>query len=143
MPFSPSCCKRRWWSAVSNVLSSRCGYHLTHMTLRFYMSCFQLNVGGSGTATPSTVNIPGAYAATDPGILIGELKELIKLIKILTTVLDIYVSPTAYTIPGPTPYGTTSPTVASTAFPATATWNTALQPTTVPTTPETTGIGTA
>lgn len=59
-----------------------CGYHLAHMALRFYMSCFQLNVGGSGTATPSTVNIPGAYAATDPGILIGELKELIKLIKI-------------------------------------------------------------
>ena len=28
---------------------------------RFYMSCFQLNVGGSGTAQPSVVNIPGAY----------------------------------------------------------------------------------
>ena len=33
------------------------------------MSCFQLNVGGSGTATPSTVAIPGAYKATDPGML--------------------------------------------------------------------------
>ena len=34
---------------------------------RFYMSCFQINVGGSGTATPSpTVKFPGAYSATDP-----------------------------------------------------------------------------
>ena len=47
---------------------------------QFYMSCYQLNVGGSGTAEPSTVQIPGAYQATDPGILI-----------------DIYTSPTAYT----------------------------------------------
>ena len=47
---------------------------------QFYMSCYQLMVGGSGTAEPSTVQIPGAYAATDPGILI-----------------DIYTSPTAYT----------------------------------------------
>lgn len=43
------------------------------------MSCFQLNVGGSGTATPATVKIPGAYSASDPGILI-----------------DIYTSPKAY-----------------------------------------------
>lgn len=85
---------------------------------QFYMSCYQLNVGGSGTANPPTVKLPGAYNPTDPGILI-----------------DIYESPKAYTIPGPTPYGTTSPTVATTAWPTTATWNTALQPSTVPTTP--------
>lgn len=46
---------------------------------QFYMSCFQLNVGGSGSASPSTVKLPGAYSASDPGILI-----------------DIYTSPTAY-----------------------------------------------
>ncbi|THH17290.1 hypothetical protein EW146_g3499 [Bondarzewia mesenterica] len=85
---------------------------------QFYMSCFQLEVGGSGSADPPTVNIPGAYGASDPGILI-----------------NIYQSLTAYTIPGPTPYGTTSPTVATTAWPTTATWNTALQPSTVPTAP--------
>ncbi|ETW79866.1 glycoside hydrolase family 61 protein [Heterobasidion irregulare TC 32-1] len=85
---------------------------------QFYMSCFQLNVGGSGTAQPSAVNIPGAYGASDPGILI-----------------NIYQSLTAYTIPGPTPYGTTSPTVATTAWPTAATWNTADQPSTVPTAP--------
>ena len=44
------------------------------------MSCFQLEVGGSGTSSPSTVKIPGAYSASDPGILI-----------------DIYASPKAYT----------------------------------------------
>ncbi|TFY55149.1 hypothetical protein EVG20_g9428 [Dentipellis fragilis] len=28
---------------------------------QFYMSCFQLNVGGTGTTNPPTVKIPGAY----------------------------------------------------------------------------------
>ncbi|KAI0033486.1 glycoside hydrolase family 61 protein H [Vararia minispora EC-137] len=85
---------------------------------QFYMSCFQVNVGGSGTAKPPTVSIPGAYSAQDPGILI-----------------NIYQSLTAYTIPGPTPYGTTSPTVAATPWPTAATWNTASQPATVPSVP--------
>ena len=35
------------------------------------MSCFQLNVGGSGSGSPATVAIPGVYKATDPGILIN------------------------------------------------------------------------
>ncbi|KFX90969.1 hypothetical protein V490_06163 [Pseudogymnoascus sp. VKM F-3557] len=53
---------------------------------QFYMECAQINVtGGSGAATPETVALPGAYSATDPGILI-----------------NIYQSPMpAYTIPGP------------------------------------------
>ncbi|KAI0063290.1 hypothetical protein BV25DRAFT_412292 [Artomyces pyxidatus] len=85
---------------------------------QFYMSCYQLNIGGTGTASPPTVKIPGAYGASDPGILI-----------------NIYQSLTAYTIPGPTPYGTSSPAVAATPWPTTATWNTALQPSTVPTAP--------
>jgi len=52
---------------------------------QFYMSCFQLNVTGSGTKEPTGVSFPGAYSATDPGILI-----------------DIYQTITSYTIPGPT-----------------------------------------
>ncbi|TCD63350.1 hypothetical protein EIP91_005651 [Steccherinum ochraceum] len=84
---------------------------------QFYMSCFQVTVGGSGTAAPPTVKIPGAYSPQDPGILI-----------------NIYTSPKAYDIPGPTPFGTTSPTVATTAWPSAATWNTASQPKTIPTT---------
>ncbi|KAF8324031.1 hypothetical protein DL93DRAFT_2123645 [Clavulina sp. PMI_390] len=84
---------------------------------QFYMSCYQLTVGGSGTTNPPTVAIPGAYSASDPGILI-----------------NIYTQLNSYVIPGPTPYGSASPAVATTAYPSTATWNTASQPTTVPTT---------
>ncbi|KAM3081602.1 hypothetical protein ACMFMG_005054 [Clarireedia jacksonii] len=52
---------------------------------QFYMSCYQINVTGSGTKTPSGVSFPGAYSASDPGILI-----------------NIYNTITSYTIPGPT-----------------------------------------
>ncbi|KAK3327777.1 glycoside hydrolase [Cercophora scortea] len=39
---------------------------------QFYQSCAQINVSGSGTFTPSsTVSFPGAYKASDPGILIN------------------------------------------------------------------------
>ncbi|KAN0092459.1 glycoside hydrolase family 61 protein [Hyaloscypha variabilis] len=55
---------------------------------QFYMECAQINVsGGTGTANPATVSLPGAYSATDPGILI-----------------NIYDNPTSYTIPGPAPF---------------------------------------
>jgi len=84
---------------------------------QFYMSCYQLNIGGSGTVNPPTVAIPGAYGASDPGILI-----------------NIYQQLNSYAIPGPSPYGTASPTVAATAYPTTATWNTGSQPKSVPTT---------
>ncbi|KAF2729494.1 hypothetical protein EJ04DRAFT_568567 [Polyplosphaeria fusca] len=37
---------------------------------QFYMECAQVNVvGGSASKTPSTVSLPGAYSAQDPGIL--------------------------------------------------------------------------
>ncbi|KAN0102649.1 glycoside hydrolase family 61 protein [Hyaloscypha variabilis] len=52
---------------------------------QFYMECAQINVtGGTGTKTPATVSLPGAYKASDPGILI-----------------NIYKTLTSYTIPGP------------------------------------------
>ena len=38
---------------------------------QFYMGCAQINVSGSGTKTGNTVSFPGAYSATDPGILIS------------------------------------------------------------------------
>ncbi|KAK5081484.1 hypothetical protein LTR70_008555 [Exophiala xenobiotica] len=39
---------------------------------QFYMSCAGIKVTGSGTCSPSdTVSFPGAYSATDPGILIS------------------------------------------------------------------------
>ncbi|KAG9023912.1 hypothetical protein FRB95_012318 [Tulasnella sp. JGI-2019a] len=83
---------------------------------QFYMSCYQINVTGGGTATPAGVSLPGAYSSSDPGILI-----------------NIYQQLNSYVIPGPNPYGSASPTVATTAWPTVATWSTALQPTTVPT----------
>jgi cellulase len=52
------------------------------------MSCYQLTVSGSGSANPSGVKFPGAYSATDPGILIN----------------IHYPLPTSYTIPGPSVY---------------------------------------
>lgn len=84
---------------------------------QFYMSCYQINVSGSGTATPDTVSLPGAYSAEDPGILI-----------------NIYTQLNTYTVPGPTLYGTTEAAVATTSYATSATWNTASQPSTVPTT---------
>jgi cellulase len=37
---------------------------------QFYQSCAQINVSGSGSFSPSnTVTFPGAYSASDPGIL--------------------------------------------------------------------------
>ncbi|KAL5890459.1 AA9 lytic polysaccharide monooxygenase C [Pyricularia oryzae] len=40
---------------------------------QFYISCAQINVqGGAGSKTPSgLVSFPGAYKATDPGLLIN------------------------------------------------------------------------
>jgi len=36
------------------------------------MECAQLNiVGGSGSVPSSTVSFPGAYSASDPGILVN------------------------------------------------------------------------
>ncbi|OBT86921.1 hypothetical protein VE02_04414 [Pseudogymnoascus sp. 03VT05] len=55
---------------------------------QLYMSCYQLTITGGGTASPSLIELPGAYAATDPGIKI-----------------DIYQSLATYIAPGPTVYG--------------------------------------
>ncbi|KAK3495756.1 glycosyl hydrolase family 61-domain-containing protein [Neurospora crassa] len=39
---------------------------------QFYIGCAQINVTGGGSASPSnTVSFPGAYSASDPGILIN------------------------------------------------------------------------
>ncbi|KAF2129794.1 lytic polysaccharide monooxygenase [Dothidotthia symphoricarpi CBS 119687] len=39
---------------------------------QFYMGCAQIKVSGSGTTTGTpTVSFPGAYLATDPGILVS------------------------------------------------------------------------
>lgn len=53
---------------------------------QFYLSCGQLTVTGGGSKTPTNLAaFPGAYSATDPGILIN----------------INYPKPTNYTNPGP------------------------------------------
>ncbi|PVH77685.1 carbohydrate-binding module family 1 protein [Cadophora sp. DSE1049] len=74
---------------------------------QFYMECAQINVtGGSGSAKPITVSLPGAYSPNDPGILI-----------------NIYQTLTSYTIPGPAPFtcgaGGSSPTTPPSSTPTT------------------------
>ncbi|KAI2634069.1 carbohydrate-binding module family 1 protein [Xylaria nigripes] len=59
---------------------------------QFYITCYQLSVTGSGSAAPEGVKLPGAYAASDPGILV-----------------NIHAPMSTYEAPGPTVYsgGTT------------------------------------
>ncbi|KAJ2898205.1 uncharacterized protein MKZ38_004131 [Zalerion maritima] len=41
---------------------------------QLYMECAQIRVsGGSGSVSPPTVSLPGAYSASDPGLLRGKL----------------------------------------------------------------------
>ncbi|OIW35682.1 hypothetical protein CONLIGDRAFT_609141 [Coniochaeta ligniaria NRRL 30616] len=54
---------------------------------QFYMTCFQLSVTGSGAASPATVSFPGAYKASDPGILV-----------------NIHAAMSTYVAPGPAVY---------------------------------------
>ncbi|RYP69155.1 hypothetical protein DL771_006249 [Monosporascus sp. 5C6A] len=54
---------------------------------QFYISCAQISVtGGTGTASPQTAKIPGAFKATDPGYT-----------------ANIYNNFNSYTVPGPQP----------------------------------------
>ncbi|ORY60009.1 glycoside hydrolase family 61 protein [Pseudomassariella vexata] len=54
---------------------------------QFYIACAQLTVEGGGTTEPEGVALPGAYSATDPGILFQLY----------------YPVPTSYVNPGPAP----------------------------------------
>lgn len=38
---------------------------------QFYMGCAQINVSGSGSKEGTTVSFPGAYSASDAGILVS------------------------------------------------------------------------
>lgn len=58
---------------------------------QFYLTCYQLTVTGSGTTNPSGVSFPGAYKASDPGILIN-----------IYTKLSSYISPGPAVISGGT-----------------------------------------
>lgn len=62
---------------------------------QLYMTCFQLSVTGSGSASPATVSFPGAYKASDPGILV-----------------NIHAAMSTYVAPGPAVYAGGSTKVA-------------------------------
>ncbi|KAF3912831.1 Endoglucanase-4 [Arthrobotrys entomopaga] len=77
---------------------------------QLYMECAQINVtGGSGSISPATVNFPGAYSGTDPGIK-----------------FNLYTTPISYTIPGPRPItcGGSQPTTIATTTRTTTTKST-------------------
>ncbi|KKK23691.1 endoglucanase [Aspergillus rambellii] len=86
---------------------------------QFYMECVQVKVTSDGSKTlPAGVSLPGAYSATDPGIL-----------------FDLYNSFSSYTIPGPavwdgTSSGSSSSSTTSKAATATATTSAATAPAT-------------
>jgi cellulase len=54
---------------------------------QLYMTCYQLTVTGGGSANPATVSFPGAYKASDPGILV-----------------NIHAAMSTYVAPGPAVY---------------------------------------
>ncbi|KAF8606702.1 hypothetical protein BDV93DRAFT_488563 [Ceratobasidium sp. AG-I] len=88
---------------------------------QLYMSCYQINVTGGGSASPATVKFPGAYSATDPGIL-----------------FNLYGSYTSYTVPGPAVYtggggGSPQPQPSTTVAGPTTTTKTSATPTPTPT----------
>ena len=65
---------------------------------QFYMTCYQLQITGGGSASPAGVSIPGAYSAQDPGILV-----------------NIHGAMNGYTAPGPAVYSGGSTKVAGSA----------------------------
>ncbi|KAF3101112.1 hypothetical protein TWF569_005276 [Orbilia oligospora] len=90
---------------------------------QFYITCYQINVTGGGSATPSGVLLPGAYSPTDPGIY-----------------WDLYRSFSSYPLPGPTVYsGGSGPASSSTTA---RTTTTAAATTVRTTTPSTTRAAT-
>jgi len=63
-----------------------------------YVTCYQITVSGGGNASPATVTFPGAYKATDPGILV-----------------NIHAAMSTYVAPGPAVYSGGSTKVAGSA----------------------------
>ncbi|KAH6905790.1 glycosyl hydrolase family 61-domain-containing protein [Coprinopsis sp. MPI-PUGE-AT-0042] len=91
-----------------------------------YPGCFQISISGNGTAKPPARRISAIYNLyEEPGLK-----------------WDIYSDYNAYPIPGPEPYGYEAPPTEATKRPemATASWDTALEPTGIPTEPASTPL---
>jgi hypothetical protein len=70
------------------------------------MECAQINVsGGSGTANPSTVSLPGAYSVSHYSPITFEVPSTCSFKATdLGILVNIYPNPATYTIPGPAPF---------------------------------------
>ena len=70
---------------------------------QFYLSCGQITVTGGGSGTPGPlVAFPGAYSATDPGILIDIYYPVVRFPRSCENGLPSnMLQPTNYTCPGP------------------------------------------
>ncbi|KAL1860526.1 hypothetical protein Daus18300_009158 [Diaporthe australafricana] len=81
-----TCCGRMNFKIPSDIAP---GDYLSGSSggAQFYMTCFQITVTGGGSAAPGTIKLPGAYAASDAGILV-----------------DIHAPMSTYIAPGPTVY---------------------------------------
>ncbi|KAF8906342.1 glycosyl hydrolase family 61-domain-containing protein [Mucidula mucida] len=94
----------------------------TYPGAQFYPSCTQIEVTGSGTASPDSsflVSFPGAYAGSDPGIT-----------------FNLYTTFDSYTIPGPAVWtgdGSTGGASSSTAAAVVSSTGNAVTTTAVPT----------
>jgi lytic cellulose monooxygenase (C1-hydroxylating) len=74
---------------------------------QYYMSCYQLHIEGTGSATPAGAVFPGAYKSTDPGLLINSKwhNKLLYPSKVAPLILfPVYGPITNYVIPGPALY---------------------------------------
>ena len=54
--------------ALHFALSTTPNFAFTPIGPQFYMTCFNFNVTGSGTATPKGAKFPGAYDMADPAL---------------------------------------------------------------------------
>ncbi|KFY78567.1 hypothetical protein V499_02311 [Pseudogymnoascus sp. VKM F-103] len=84
----PSCIENGDYLLRFEIIALHSAY--SYPGAQFYVECAQITVtGGTGTASPATVAIPGAYSGSDPGIKIS----------IYNAQGTPY--PSSYTIPGP------------------------------------------
>ncbi|GME35968.1 Glycoside hydrolase family 61 [Neofusicoccum parvum] len=65
----PSCVASGQYLMRVEVIALHGAY--TQGQAQFYMACAQINVTGGGSKAGTTVSFPGAYSASDPGILIN------------------------------------------------------------------------
>jgi cellulase len=82
----PSCIKAGQYLLRHEILALHSAQ--SYPGAQFYMACAQIQITGSGTATPGTVSIPGAYSGSDSGVKIS----------------IYYPKITNYIIPGPRPF---------------------------------------